>query len=57
MNDSRVLGEYQDRIIDIDIVYYDALEFKSNRLRIPHLAHLKREFSIELLEKFKQNKT
>ena len=50
MKDSKALGGYQDRLIDIDIVQYDHLEFNSKKLKIPHQAHLKREFSIELLE-------
>ena len=50
MKDSKALGGYQDRLIDIDIVKYDHLEFYSKKLEIPHQAHLKREFSIELLE-------
>lgn len=48
--DSKVLGGYQDRIIDIDIVTYDALIFESERLSIPHKKHLfERDFSKTIL--------
>lgn len=48
--DSRILGGYHDRIIDIDIVSYDNLIFKSRLLELPHYKHLQeREFSRELL--------
>ncbi len=49
--DSRASGKIMDRIIDLDIVSYDALEFKSKTLELPHKRHLnEREFSIKLLE-------
>lgn len=49
--DSKVSGEYKDRIIDIDIVTYDNVKFTSERLEIPHKKHLfEREFSKILLE-------
>ena len=48
--DTMILGEYQDRIIDIDIVLYGNLEFWSKDLEIPHQKHLyQRDFSRELL--------
>lgn len=48
--DSREMGGYSDRIIDIDIVLYDGIHFESPTLSIPHDKHLnKREFSMELL--------
>ncbi|QDP84673.1 2-amino-4-hydroxy-6-hydroxymethyldihydropteridine diphosphokinase [Chryseobacterium sp. SNU WT5] len=44
-------GEYQDRIIDIDIVSICNLFFWSRRLEIPHVKHLhQRDFSRKLLE-------
>ncbi|MDF2931160.1 MAG: folK [Chryseobacterium sp.] len=53
INDSRISGSYTDRIIDIDIVTYDALKFTSERLEIPHKKHLsEREFSRILLKDF-----
>ena len=53
--DSAVLGGYQDRIIDIDIVSYDGITFYSKRLELPHYKHLHcREFSKELLEDLQQ---
>nr|WP_315027117.1 2-amino-4-hydroxy-6-hydroxymethyldihydropteridine diphosphokinase [uncultured Chryseobacterium sp.] len=53
INDSKVSGAYTDRIIDIDIIKYNELNFKSERLEIPHKKHLfEREFSRVLLKKF-----
>ncbi|TWP29620.1 2-amino-4-hydroxy-6-hydroxymethyldihydropteridine diphosphokinase [Apibacter muscae] len=41
---------YQDRIIDIDIVYFNNLNFKSNLLIVPHQMHVKsRQFSTKIL--------
>ncbi|SDE62283.1 2-amino-4-hydroxy-6-hydroxymethyldihydropteridine diphosphokinase [Riemerella columbipharyngis] len=52
--DSIFWGEYQDRIIDIDIVNLGDLVFKSNRLELPHSKHTyERSFSKELLEDLK----
>lgn len=53
ISDSKVSGGYSDRIIDIDIVSYDNLNFVSERLEIPHKKHLfEREFSRVLLKDF-----
>ncbi|MBE4947446.1 2-amino-4-hydroxy-6-hydroxymethyldihydropteridine diphosphokinase [Chryseobacterium culicis] len=53
INDSKVSGGYTDRIIDIDIIKYNELNFTSERLVIPHKKHLfERDFSRVLLEKF-----
>lgn len=53
VNDSTSSGGYSDRIIDIDIVKYNDLNFKSERLEIPHQKHLfEREFSKILLKDF-----
>lgn len=50
VEDSSVFGEYRDRVIDIDIVIYDGIIFKSSKLEIPHHKHLfYRDFSKELL--------
>lgn len=49
--DSSFFGEYRDRTIDIDIVIYDGIVFKSEKLEIPHCKHLLyRDFSKELLK-------
>lgn len=49
--DTSVIGEYIDRVIDIDIVKYDDLQFCSKNLVIPHKKHLlEREFSKNLLK-------
>lgn len=50
--DSKSLGEYSDRLIDIDIVSYDCIKFITKKLQIPHLKHIReREFSKKLLVK------
>lgn len=49
--DSTVSGEYKDRIIDIDIVTFDDLSYKSKKLEIPHKKNLyERDFSITLIK-------
>lgn len=53
INDSKVSGGYTDRIIDIDIIKYNELNFTSERLEIPHKKHLfERDFSRVLLKDF-----
>lgn len=53
--DSGITGEYQDRVIDIDIVSYGNVCFQSKRLTLPHLKHcFEREFSRVLLEDLNQ---
>ncbi|OCA75174.1 2-amino-4-hydroxy-6-hydroxymethyldihydropteridine diphosphokinase [Chryseobacterium arthrosphaerae] len=53
INDSKVSGGYTDRIIDIDIIKYNELNFISERLEIPHKKHLfERDFSRVLLKDF-----
>ncbi|AZB00054.1 2-amino-4-hydroxy-6-hydroxymethyldihydropteridine diphosphokinase [Chryseobacterium joostei] len=53
VNDSKVSGGYTDRVIDIDIIKYNELNFKSERLEIPHSKHLfERDFSRILLKDF-----
>ena len=53
INDSKVSGGYTDRVIDIDIIKYNELNFKSERLEIPHNKHLfERDFSRILLRDF-----
>lgn len=51
MNDTKVLGAYQDRLIDIDIVCFGNLRFWCRELEIPHEKHLyHREFSRILID-------
>mgnify|MGYP000662090638 CR=1 FL=1 len=51
IKDSAVIGTYEDRIIDIDIVTFDCIIFEAKNLKIPHQKHiLDRFFSIELLK-------
>ncbi|RKT01207.1 2-amino-4-hydroxy-6-hydroxymethyldihydropteridine diphosphokinase [Chryseobacterium defluvii] len=51
IDDSRVSGGYTDRVIDIDIITYNELNFISERLEVPHKKHLfEREFSKILLK-------
>ncbi|PWN63147.1 2-amino-4-hydroxy-6-hydroxymethyldihydropteridine diphosphokinase [Chryseobacterium oncorhynchi] len=53
INDSKISGGYTDRVIDIDIIKYNELNFKSERLEIPHKKHLfERDFSRILLKDF-----
>ena len=48
--DSFYSGKYEDRTIDIDIVYYNSILFYSKHLNIPHIAHIsKRSFSKKIL--------
>lgn len=50
IRDSKELGGYEDRLIDIDVVRFGNLSYKSNRLVIPHSKHLyERQFSQILL--------
>ena len=49
--DSSAVGGYIDRIIDIDIVKFNNINFESKKLKIPHYKHLyEREFSKALLD-------
>lgn len=49
--DSKAFGGYRDRIIDIDIVTFNKVVFKSKQLSLPHHKHLfERSFSKEILE-------
>ena len=49
-DDTLISGEYQDRIIDIDIVSFGHLKFYCKELTIPHQQHLyQRDFSRRLL--------
>lgn len=51
LDDTMILGEYQDRVIDIDIVRFSALKFCCEELTIPHEKHLyQRDFSRKLLD-------
>ncbi|MGE8556802.1 MAG: 2-amino-4-hydroxy-6-hydroxymethyldihydropteridine diphosphokinase [Chryseobacterium jejuense] len=53
INDSKISGGYTDRVIDIDIIKYNELNFISERLEIPHKKHLfERDFSRILLKDF-----
>ncbi len=55
IEDSKVLGCYQDRIIDIDIVSYNKLKFISKNLVLPHYKHTcEREFSRNLLSQLEE---
>lgn len=49
--DSSAVGGYIDRIIDIDIVKFNNINFESEKLKIPHYKHLyERDFSKGLLD-------
>lgn len=50
LNDSKASGQYEDRIIDIDIVLFNGLRFISKKLEIPHKKNAyERDFSVALL--------
>ena len=54
--DSAFYGEYKDRIIDIDIVTYNNVNFESKKLSIPHKKHIEeREFSQSVLNNLKRS--
>ncbi len=51
VDDTMILGEYEDRTIDVDIVRFNALQFFCEDLIIPHQKHLyQRDFSRKLLD-------
>ncbi|WP_294297799.1 2-amino-4-hydroxy-6-hydroxymethyldihydropteridine diphosphokinase [uncultured Chryseobacterium sp.] len=53
VNDSKISGGYTDRVIDIDIVTFNWLNFSCERLEVPHRKHIfEREFSKILLKDF-----
>ncbi len=41
--------DYQDRLIDIDILYYDKIHFLSNKLSIPHQENIKNRKFVKVL--------
>ncbi|GMO31994.1 MAG: 2-amino-4-hydroxy-6-hydroxymethyldihydropteridine diphosphokinase [Candidatus Azobacteroides pseudotrichonymphae] len=47
--------QYQDRIIDIDIILYDNIVYKSEELTIPHPLYRKREFVMKPLQEIIRN--
>ncbi|QYN51341.1 MULTISPECIES: 2-amino-4-hydroxy-6-hydroxymethyldihydropteridine diphosphokinase [Apibacter] len=50
INDSYLSGKYEDRTIDIDIVYFNSIKYFSKILGIPHASHIsKRSFSKKIL--------
>mgnify|MGYP003612484054 CR=1 FL=1 len=56
--DSGTTRNYNDRMIDLDIVSYNNIIFTCNRLEIPHYRHLyEREFSKILLDSLFLNRT
>lgn len=56
VQDSSFSGLYEDRIIDIDIVYFNKLTFKSERLILPHERHIvERDFSKKILLQMNEN--
>lgn len=54
--DSRQLGGYRDRIVDIDIVEFNSIDFESDKLKIPHIKHLlERDFSKQMIKEIKEH--
>jgi 2-amino-4-hydroxy-6-hydroxymethyldihydropteridine diphosphokinase len=48
--------EYQDRIIDIDILLYDDITIEESDLKIPHPLMLERDFVMKPLKEIQKNK-
>ena len=44
MGRKKTNGVYEDRIIDLDIIFYDKLIYKSEKLTIPHKEYKNRDF-------------
>jgi 2-amino-4-hydroxy-6-hydroxymethyldihydropteridine diphosphokinase len=44
MGRKKTNGVYEDRIIDLDIIFYDQLVFNSENLTIPHKEYKNRNF-------------
>ncbi|MDR0681803.1 MAG: 2-amino-4-hydroxy-6-hydroxymethyldihydropteridine diphosphokinase [Dysgonamonadaceae bacterium] len=44
---------YRDRIIDIDIIFYDNLIYESEELKLPHPLYKERHFVVEPLKELK----
>lgn len=56
-SDTSVSKVYEDRMIDIDVVFFDNISFYSSELIIPHEKHLyQRDFSRQLLDELKNIK-
>lgn len=51
------INGYTDRVIDIDILFYDDLILKSDRLTIPHALLHKRQFVLEPLSEISPDLT
>ena len=50
LKDSKMSGQYEDRIIDLDIVFFNNLKFISKKLEIPHNKNAyERDFAVALL--------
>lgn len=55
--DSAVLGMYNDRLLDMDIVFFGNVEFFSKRLKVPHYKNaFERDFSKQLILELKLKK-
>ncbi len=48
-------GFYEDRIIDLDIIFYDQLVYESDILTIPHKKYKDRDFVLIPLSELSQN--
>lgn len=56
MLDSSHFGVYKDRVIDIDIIVYNNVYYKSPKLIIPHCKNLfERDFAIKLIRQVYKN--
>lgn len=50
-------GAYKDRIIDIDIIFYDQLEIKTPQLTLPHPLYKERDFVMKPLAELMDSDT
>jgi 2-amino-4-hydroxy-6-hydroxymethyldihydropteridine diphosphokinase len=55
MGRKKTNGVYKDRIIDLDIIFYDQLVFKSEKLTIPHKEYKNRNFILIPLAELSPN--
>ena len=55
MGRKKTNGVYKDRIIDLDIIFYDKLIYKSEKLTIPHKEYKNRNFILIPLAELSPN--
>ncbi|MCL1937856.1 MAG: 2-amino-4-hydroxy-6-hydroxymethyldihydropteridine diphosphokinase [Candidatus Azobacteroides sp.] len=53
----KTVSGYQDRVIDIDIIFYDDWVYQSEQLTLPHPRYKERPFVLEPLKEIISNET